>query len=77
MLYFALVGAIEAGLHPENAFWSPTVEKAMAEAAVAPARGDVVLLKASRGMRLERLAETLKRSRRPMPAPSDEVRKVG
>ena len=70
-------GAIEAGLHPENAFWSPTVEQAMAEAAVAPARGDVVLVKASRGMRLERLADTLRRARTTMPRSSPQVRKVG
>lgn len=70
-------GAVEAGLHPENAFWSPTVEQAMAEPAVAPTRGDVVLLKASRGMRLERLADTLRRTRSGMPAPGGEVRKVG
>ncbi len=70
-------GAIEAGLHQENAFWSPTVEHAMADAAVAPTRGDVVLLKASRGMRLERLADTLRRTRSGMPSSGGEVRKVG
>jgi UDP-N-acetylmuramoyl-tripeptide--D-alanyl-D-alanine ligase len=72
-----LEGALEAGLHPENAFWSPTVEHAIAEAAVAPTRGDVVLVKASRGMRLERLADTLRRTRTSAPASSGEVRKVG
>jgi UDP-N-acetylmuramoyl-tripeptide--D-alanyl-D-alanine ligase len=70
-------GALEAGLHPENVFWSPTVEQAIAEPAVAPTRGDVVLLKASRGMRLERLADTLRRARTTMPTSSAEVRKVG
>jgi UDP-N-acetylmuramoyl-tripeptide--D-alanyl-D-alanine ligase len=72
-----LEGALDAGLHPENAFWSPTVEHAMAEAAVAPTRGDVVLVKASRGMRLERLADTLRRTRAAAPAAAGEVRKVG
>jgi UDP-N-acetylmuramoyl-tripeptide--D-alanyl-D-alanine ligase len=70
-------GAVEAGLHPENAFWSPTVEHAMSEPLVAPTRGDVVLVKASRGMRLERLAETLRRTRTNVTAPAAEVRKVG
>jgi UDP-N-acetylmuramoyl-tripeptide--D-alanyl-D-alanine ligase len=56
-------GALESGLHPENAFWSATPEHAMSDPAVAPTRGDVVLLKASRGMRLERLADTLRRAR--------------
>jgi UDP-N-acetylmuramoyl-tripeptide--D-alanyl-D-alanine ligase len=70
-------GALEAGLHQENAFWSPTVEHAIADAAVAPTRGDVVLVKASRGMRLERLADTLRRTRTSAPAATDEVRKVG
>jgi UDP-N-acetylmuramoyl-tripeptide--D-alanyl-D-alanine ligase len=72
-------GALEAGLHPENAFWSPTVEEALADPAVAPTRGDVVLLKASRGMRLERLADTLRRARPAVAAPASgsEVRKVG
>ncbi len=69
--------ARDAGLHPENAFWSPTVEKAMSDACVAPSRGDQVLLKASRGMRLERLAETLRRTRGTQPAPTGDVRKVG
>jgi UDP-N-acetylmuramoyl-tripeptide--D-alanyl-D-alanine ligase len=72
-----LEGALEGGLHPENAFWSPTVEHAIAEAAVAPTRGDVVLVKASRGMRLERLADTLRRTRASAPAATGEVRKVG
>jgi UDP-N-acetylmuramoyl-tripeptide--D-alanyl-D-alanine ligase len=70
-------GALEAGLHPENVFWSPTVEQAMAEPAVAPTRGDVVLVKASRGMRLERLADTLRRTRSTLPTSGAEVRKVG
>jgi UDP-N-acetylmuramoyl-tripeptide--D-alanyl-D-alanine ligase len=72
-----LAGALEMGLHPENAFWSPTVEKAAEDAFVAPTRGDVAVLKASRGMRLERLAETLRRSRRSVPTSGAEVRKVG
>jgi UDP-N-acetylmuramoyl-tripeptide--D-alanyl-D-alanine ligase len=70
-------GAIEAGLHPENAFWSPTVEQAAVDAFVSPTRGDVAVLKASRGMRLERLAEVLRRARTRMPAAGAEVRKVG
>ena len=72
-----MAGAVEAGLHPENAFWSPTVEHAMADPLVAPTRGDVVLVKASRGLRLERLAETLRRVRTTVATPSAEVRKVG
>jgi UDP-N-acetylmuramoyl-tripeptide--D-alanyl-D-alanine ligase len=73
-----MAGAIEAGLHPENAFWSATTEEAMAGSLVSPSRGDVVLVKGSRGMRLERLAETLRRSRPHMPTPeSADVRKVG
>jgi UDP-N-acetylmuramoyl-tripeptide--D-alanyl-D-alanine ligase len=72
-----MAGAIEAGLHPENVFWSPTVEHAMDDPLVAPTRGDVVLVKASRGMRLERLAETLRRTRASVTAPAAEVRKVG
>jgi UDP-N-acetylmuramoyl-tripeptide--D-alanyl-D-alanine ligase len=72
-----LAGALEMGLHPENAFWSPTVEKAAEDAFVAPTRGDVAVLKASRGMRLERLAETLRRPRGRVPASGTEVRKVG
>ncbi len=70
-------GALEAGLHPENAFWSPTVEQAMEDAFVAPTRGDVAVLKASRGMRLERLAQTLRRARGRVPTADGEVRKVG
>jgi UDP-N-acetylmuramoyl-tripeptide--D-alanyl-D-alanine ligase len=72
-----LAGALEMGLHPENAFWSPTVEQAAEDAFVAPTRGDVAVLKASRGMRLERLAQTLRRSRSRVPASAAEVRKVG
>jgi len=71
-------GALESGLHPENAFWSPTVEQAAEDAFVAPTRGDVAVLKASRGMRLERLAETLRATPRArVAADAGEVRKVG
>ncbi len=77
-------GALDAGFDASRAFWSPTVEGAEAAPCVALERGDIVLLKASRGMRLERLAETLRRVRRPAaprvaePASSGaDVRKVG
>ena len=49
----------------------------MADPLVAPTRGDVVLVKASRGLRLERIAETLRRVRTSVAAPTAEVRKVG
>jgi UDP-N-acetylmuramoyl-tripeptide--D-alanyl-D-alanine ligase len=68
--------AVEAGLAPDRAHWSPTVEHALAEPLVAPARGDVLLLKASRGMRLERLADVLRRPQPPART-AGEVRKVG
>ena len=55
----AYEAAIEAGLHPEQAFWSADVEDALREPAVHPAEGDLVLFKASRGVALERLAEGL------------------
>ena len=71
-----LEGALEAGLPQESAFWSATVDEAIAAPRVCPRRGDVALLKASRGMRLERLADTLRRAR-PAVAPAGDVRKVG
>ena len=70
-----LEGALEAGLHPENAFWSPTVEQAAADSFVAPTHGDVAVLKASRGMRLERLADVLRKAKTRMPVGA-EVRKA-
>ena len=73
-------GAVAAGLDPSRAFWSATAEDAMEAPQVLPRRGDVVLVKASRGMRLERLAETLRRPLRVSrtgAAPDGGIRKVG
>jgi len=67
----AYEAAVEAGLHPEQVFWSPDVETALREPAVSFERGDFVLFKASRGMALERLAEGLLAARR---APAAERR---
>ncbi len=53
----AVEGALEAGLHPEQVFWSATTDAAIEERHVRLTRGDAVLFKGSRGMQLERLAE--------------------
>jgi len=57
----AYEAARDEGLEDDRLAWSPTVEDAAAVPAVRLARGDVALLKASRGMRLERLADVLRR----------------
>ncbi len=54
-------GALAVGMHPDQVFWSPTAEDAIRDPAVELVRGDVVLLKASRGLKLERLADVLRR----------------
>lgn len=64
-------GALAAGAHPEQVFWSPTPEDAIAHPAVEPVPGDHVLFKASRSLRLERLADALRR--RIEPAPLEEA----
>lgn len=58
-------GAIDAGMDPAHVRCSDSVEAAMASAVSEPlvlGRGDVALLKASRGMRMERLAEPLRKA---------------
>jgi len=57
-------GALSAGLHPEQVFWSPDVETALREPLVELGEGDLALFKASRTLRLERLATGLARARR-------------
>ncbi|MCG3134786.1 MAG: UDP-N-acetylmuramoyl-tripeptide--D-alanyl-D-alanine ligase [Planctomycetes bacterium] len=55
--------AVESGVDPAKLGWAPSVDEAAAKPAVTLVRGDVALLKASRGMRIERLAETLRAAR--------------
>lgn len=70
--------AVEAGLPPERCFWSPTVEEAAAHPQVRLDAGDTALLKASRGVRLERLADALRRSGGAAAAPAvADTRRVG
>jgi UDP-N-acetylmuramoyl-tripeptide--D-alanyl-D-alanine ligase len=64
----AFEAARDAGLPEDRLAWSPSVEDAAAVPAVRLARGDVALLKASRGMRLERLADVLRRGAAERPA---------
>lgn len=52
-------GALAAGMHPEQVFWSPTTEQALLDRHVTPSVGDMVLVKGSRAMRLEDLAASL------------------
>jgi UDP-N-acetylmuramoyl-tripeptide--D-alanyl-D-alanine ligase len=51
--------AVEAGLHPEQVFWSATTELATQDRHVQLSSGDAVLFKGSRAMGLERLANWL------------------
>ena len=51
--------ARDAGLHPEQVFWSATTEQAVHDCHVTLGRGDSVLFKGSRAMGLERLADHL------------------
>lgn len=55
----AAEAAVEAGLHPEQVFWSATTEQATQDRHVALGAGDAVLFKGSRAMGLERLANWL------------------
>jgi UDP-N-acetylmuramoyl-tripeptide--D-alanyl-D-alanine ligase len=56
----AYEAAVEAGMHPEQVFWSQDVETAVRQPAVTfRADDDLVLFKASRGMALEQMAEGL------------------
>lgn len=66
---FAYEAALDAGMDSSRALWFQSVEAASESPALTIRRGDVVLLKASRGMRIERLAEPL--SRRIEVPPSD------
>ncbi len=59
----AYEGARAAGMHPEQVFWSPDVETALRHPAVRVGKRDMVLLKASRAMALERMAPALGRRR--------------
>jgi UDP-N-acetylmuramoyl-tripeptide--D-alanyl-D-alanine ligase len=54
--------AVGYGMTPSNVRHHPTVEAALAEAPFEPRAGDTWLFKASRGMRLERLAEGVRRA---------------
>ncbi len=65
--------ALQAGLHPEQAFWSPDVETALREPLVTLGRTDFALFKASRGMALERLAAGLLGRRRSRGARASET----
>lgn len=58
-------GALAAGTHPDQAFWSPTPEEAIDRPLVELVPGDHVLFKASRTLRLERLADAFRRSLEP------------
>jgi len=53
-------GAREAGLKPENVHFFPTPDEAGEKLCEIVARGDLVLLKGSRGVRMERTLETLR-----------------
>lgn len=57
----AYEAALDAGMDSSRALWFQSPEAAMESPAIALRRGDVAMLKASRGLRLERLAEPLKR----------------
>lgn len=77
--------AREAGLHPEQVFWSATTEQATQDRHVTLGRGDAVLFKGSRAMGLERLANWLAESvanadsaeTPAVPESSVEARRVG
>jgi UDP-N-acetylmuramoyl-tripeptide--D-alanyl-D-alanine ligase len=77
--------AREAGMHPEQVFWSATTEQATQDRHVTLGRGDAVLFKGSRAMGLERLANWLAESVANadctevpvVPEPSVEARRVG
>ncbi len=53
-------GALQAGMDPERVRHAATTDEAAAEAARVAAAGDVVLVKGSRGMKLERVVEALR-----------------
>lgn len=57
----AYEAALDAGMDSSRALWFQSVEAAAESEALALRRGDVALLKASRGVRLERLADPLRR----------------
>jgi len=57
--------ALEAGLHPEQVFWSPTTQHAIQDLHVRLVGGDAVLFKGSRAMGLERLANALEENLEP------------
>jgi UDP-N-acetylmuramoyl-tripeptide--D-alanyl-D-alanine ligase len=81
---FAYEAALDAGMDSSRALWFQSVDAAMESPAMVLRRGDVALLKASRGMRIERLAEPLSRrigsdagASDPAPAADDGSRMVG
>jgi UDP-N-acetylmuramoyl-tripeptide--D-alanyl-D-alanine ligase len=87
---FAYEAALDAGMDSSRALWFQTVEAAMESPSVTLRPGDVALLKASRALRLERLAQPIRRrlvaeraaapsdERAPMPSPSmGEALRVG
>jgi len=60
----AAEAAREAGMHPEQVFWSPTTAHAVEELHVTLDEGDAVLFKGSRAMGLEALADALRATQR-------------
>jgi UDP-N-acetylmuramoyl-tripeptide--D-alanyl-D-alanine ligase len=57
----AYEAALDAGMDSSRALWFQSVEAAAESPAMTLGRGDVAMLKGSRGMRLERLAVPLRR----------------
>jgi UDP-N-acetylmuramoyl-tripeptide--D-alanyl-D-alanine ligase len=57
-------GALDAGMPPDSVHHSPGIGDARRVLPFQPTPGDVILLKASRGMQLEELAEDLERNLR-------------
>jgi UDP-N-acetylmuramoyl-tripeptide--D-alanyl-D-alanine ligase len=69
----AAEAAIAAGMRADRVFRSPDVKRAAEEPAFVPSPGDVVLLKASRAVELDRLARALKARLSPGPRPREAV----